>query len=499
MSSGDRTARALVWSWIQAAAGSIIQLVVTVTLARLLDPESFGIVALSTVLLRFLTYFSQMGLSAAIVQRTALSARASSELLSLAVGLGIVFFFLAYLLAPLALLASDDDQVVAVIRAMALSFLLAGISAIPLGLLRRNLQFREIAHIELVAHALGSGGTAVALAIAGFGVWSIVLGALVQQAIVALSTWGAVSRRTTLNFRMPTVESLESVRYGAGHSLNTFLEFLYFNVETLAISAWYGSRQLGYFNRAFSLSHLPVESVIGSMTRVMFPHLAQLRGDPIAVRSAFLSVFIVAGIYASAFGGALFVCAPIVTTVLLGEHWKGAIPLVQLLAIAVPIRYLLSLESAYLDALGKLSVRRRIVGVCLMAKLLLVLIGGHVELTWFLVLMIVADIAWQLSYVVTIGYRTSVGHRDMVSALVLFLGNGVVIGGVLYGVTQIALSAQLNYVIVFTSQITISLAITGLVMATVVRSGFLGLWASAYCHIPVVRRVAAYQIKSLRD
>ena len=91
MSFRAHATRALTWSWTQAAIGAVFQLGTTAAMARLLDAGDFGVVALATVFVRFLAYFSQMGFGVAIVQRAQVSTRELRGLATLSVAFGAGF------------------------------------------------------------------------------------------------------------------------------------------------------------------------------------------------------------------------------------------------------------------------------------------------------------------------------------------------------------------------------------------------------------------------
>lgn len=154
-------------------------------MARLLDPAAFGLVAMSGVVLRFGSYFAQMGIGPALVQKENLSAEDISAGFTSCFLLSIIFFILAWLLAPLSTYLFDNTALIPIIRVMALSFVLTGLSTTATSLLRRNLEFGSLAIIDIASYALGYGAVGVVLAFNGFGVWSLVVAALSQGVLSA--------------------------------------------------------------------------------------------------------------------------------------------------------------------------------------------------------------------------------------------------------------------------------------------------------------------------
>jgi len=224
-------ARALTWSWTQAAIGAVFQLVTTTVMARLLDASDFGLVALATVVVRFLAYFSQMGFGVAIVQREHVTTAELGGLATLSVAFGAAFTTLA-----LALAWFLRPEVAAIMRALSLSFLITGFTAVPYGWLRRELHNRELAVFEVIAQLVGNGAVAITLAYAGYGAWSLVIGTLVQLLITAAAAWLAANLRgARLAFARPTPACRGYLGFGIRHSWNTFFEFLYYNADVLVM------------------------------------------------------------------------------------------------------------------------------------------------------------------------------------------------------------------------------------------------------------------------
>jgi lipopolysaccharide exporter len=328
------------------------------------------------------------------------------------------------------------------------------------------------------------------LAYAGYGAWSLVIGALVQQLVIAVASWFAANRRgAQLAFARVTPAYRAYLGFGIRHSWNTFLEFLFYNVEVLAIGRWYGVDQTGYYNRAYSLSHLAVEQVFSSVVRVLFPVLSRLRDERDKEHQAFLAAFLLGGIFASGFCAAMFVAAPEIVAVLFGPRWTATVPLLRVFAVVVPFRYLLNMQSAWLDAVGALRPRTITIIGCFAVKLATLPIALHYQLTLVeLVAALVApDVLWQVAYFAVMPHATSLSMRMLTGAYAVFL---VVAVAVAAGIT--ALTWQLG---AWTALPTLVLQVCAgglLVMVAVlvaVRRGLLGVRAETFVSLPVIGRL----------
>jgi O-antigen/teichoic acid export membrane protein len=485
MSFRAHATRALTWSWIQAAIGAVFQLGVTAAMARLLDAADFGVVALATVFVRFLAYFSQMGFGVAIVQRDQVATDELRGLATLSVAIGAGFTAIGVAISWLL-----DPEVGAILRALSLTFLITGFAAVPYGWLRRGLHNRELAVFELIAQLVGNGGVAIALAATGHGAWSLVFGLLTQQLVIAAAAWVAADRRgAELRLGRPTPACRGYLGFGIRHSWNTFLEFLFYNLEVLAIGRWYGIERTGHYNRASSLSHLAVEQVFTSVVRVLFPVLSRLRSEPAKERQAFFTAFLLGGIFASGFCAAMFVAAPQIVEVLFGPRWAPTIPLLRVFAVVVPFRYLLNMQSAWLDAAGALRPRTVAIIACFAVKLAILAVAliaplGLVELTAAL---IAPDVLWQAAYLVVMPRATSATAGGLAAAYGVF---AVVAAGVAAAIAALTwqLAAWQALPMLIAQTVAGGLLVVSAMLAAV-QLGVLGVRADAFASFPVIGRL----------
>lgn len=487
---------ALAWTWTNAVVGAVFQLTITIVVARLLLPADFGLVAVAAVLIRFLAYFSQMGISVAIVQRATIGRHELAGLMSLSTLIGAGFTAVG--LAGAMFVRSD---VSAVLRVLSFSFLISSFSVVPIGVLRRDLKYRPITIAELLAQLLGNGAVTIVLAYLGAGVWALVMGSLVQQGLVAAITMYAAVRQTGwIGFGRIGTECRAYLAYGLTHSINTFLEFIYFNAEVLVLDHSYGVNAVGYYNRGMSLTHLPVEQAIGSVTRVMFPLLARLRGAPEKERTTFVAAFLFCGIFATGFSAALYMSAPEVTTVLLGARWLPAVPVIQVLAIAVPVRYLFNIQSAALDAVGALKARTTAAVACLLVKttLAIVALTMHASVQWLLAAIIVPDVLWQLYYLHAMPRHTSVVRKVLVQAYGVFAGTAALCVAAIAGLTAFAHAMGARTSVTFAAELVTGGLVVVVASLIVTRFGLLGLRADTLRALPLFGRLAALAVKGRR-
>lgn len=327
-----RTVHSAKWTYLAIVVNVVAQLGTTAALARLVAPSAFGVIAMSTLVLRFGMYFAQMGVGQSIVQRTDLSSDhvRAGVWTSLAVGTG--FWLGAWALTPVVVDLFAAPGLADVLPVMAIVFVLSGTSTTALALLRRQMRFRAIALADVISYALGYAGIGVTLAAAGGGVWSLV-GAGLGQAALASVFYNAVARpsaRPLMTWR----PYRELLGFGSTVSLISFLEFANANLDTLVVGRMAGSAALGVYSRALHLTGLPMQYMSTGLSRVLLPSFARIQDEPERIGRGYLvllTVFAGLGLpVALGISGA----AKEVVAVLLGPQWVDAVPVVRIAAFA---------------------------------------------------------------------------------------------------------------------------------------------------------------------
>ncbi|WP_242138294.1 lipopolysaccharide biosynthesis protein [Sphingomonas sp. TREG-RG-20F-R18-01] len=302
-----------------------------VVLARLLLPTDFGLLAMVGPLVMAALLLTDLGLSAATIQRPTISQSELSSLFWLNVVIGGCLAGLAVAAAPLVAVFYATPAVTPVMRTMAIALLLSSLAAQHLALLNRRMRFGAIALIEVGALfasiVVGVGG-----ALAGFGYWSLVAmqvthGATTFTMALLFSRWRpsrpGISR-----------DALHLLRFGGTVTGYNLLGYLITNLDNILIGARFGAGPLGIYDRAYKLMFQPLWQMTAPAARVAVPLLSRLSGDAAQYRGAYLAML--GGVLTLTTPGILcaIVFAKPVIFVLLGERWVGAAPTFAWLGVA---------------------------------------------------------------------------------------------------------------------------------------------------------------------
>jgi O-antigen/teichoic acid export membrane protein len=343
-----------------------LNLASTATLARLLTPGDFGLVAMAATVSNFLALFLDLGLGAATVQRADLTQLQVSALFWINTALGLILAAILTGLAPFVARFYGDPQLVAVTMVLALGFVFAGLSTQPNALLRRQMRFASIARIDLVSLVLGIAA-AVASAAWGAGYWALVHFQLVQSASAAAGAWLACGWRPSVPARSARLRPLLS--FGIGLTAFNILAYLSRTLDNVIIGRSVGSAALGLYLKSYSMLLLPVDRIRGPVSAVVVPALSLLQADRSRFRSYFLKAItcvVAIGMPSVVF---LFVFANEAVLLILGRQWQESVTLFQVLAPAAFVETFNTMGSWACTPLGKSTrlVRWQIFATAVMA------------------------------------------------------------------------------------------------------------------------------------
>jgi len=353
--SNDRAFKARVLSGLKWTASMRLlsqaaSWLVTLVVIRLLAPSDYGLLALAQLLIGLATLLNQIGLTPALIQARTMPDHILRSVFGYVLASNAVLYVAVYLAAPRFAALYDAPDLVPVIRVLGLQLLIGGIGAVPTALATRDMAFKHLSLIGLVATIVGSALSLV-IAILDGGVWALVsasLGSALCQTIgifVVTRFW----MRPSLQSR--GMGSLFS--FGAWTSGGRLAWYFAESADELIIGKAFGNAVLGSFNVAKNLASLPMFRVMDIVNQVTFPAYSRLEGDQVKALNYFLkSVWLGMLLFCPICWGFASV-APLFTEVVMGAQWRDATFALHLLALSIPLQALSSLLTPVVQALGR--------------------------------------------------------------------------------------------------------------------------------------------------
>lgn len=327
----SRTAtRTAFWSAVESWGVRGISALAFLVLARLLEPEAFGLMALAMVVVLILQMLADQGFAAAIIQRQALEPEhldsAFWATAVLGAGLGGLTVALA---GPIATLYGEPG-LAPVLRWLALAPPLMALTVVQQAILRRELRFASLTLRQTLAAALG-GLVGIGAALAGKGVWSLVAQMLAGQAVGLAVLWSVSSWRPRLRFSWPHFRAIAD--FGLKVLGTGLLRIVGFQADRVLIGYVLGPVELGYYSVAQRVLLIVSDLLAGSFERAVLPLFAKVQAEPDRVRRGLFTAGRVLGFAAFPAYFGIVATAPEIAVVGLGPQWRNVDTLIQLLAV----------------------------------------------------------------------------------------------------------------------------------------------------------------------
>ena len=325
------------WTAFGTAAVLITQVIQLVVLARLLQPEDFGLMGMVLIVIGFAQAYADVGISGALVHRQSVSREELSSLYWLNVLVGVLLFVVLWLGAPLVAGLFHEQRLVVLLRGVSVAFLI-----LPLGkqfevLLQRDLRFDVLAKQDIVA-AVVSVVLAVTAGMLGAGVWALVLGttATIVTRTILLMVAGFGAHRPGLHFRRTDLEGF--IGFGAYQMGERTINYVADRLDQFVIGSLFGAVPLGFYSFAYNLTAQPVGRLNPIVTKVAFPLFCRVQEDQARLQRGYMTILkLVVSVNAPLLLG-LVAVAPQLVPSLFGAQWTASIALVQVLSLVALYR-----------------------------------------------------------------------------------------------------------------------------------------------------------------
>jgi O-antigen/teichoic acid export membrane protein len=279
-------ARALGWTFTSNALSKLGTVGIGVMLARMLGPHAFGTYAVAWVALLAVLSLNDLSVSLAIVRWPGDPAEIAPTVTTIAVAGSVAMYAVCFFGAPGYASAMGAPAAADVIRVLALSVVLDGLTCTPVGLLDRSFRQDRRMIADQINGWLGAV-VSIGLAWAGLGAMSLAVGRIVG-AVTAAVLYIAFSPEP-LRFGFDRANARALLRYGTPLAGSTVVVFAVTNVDQLVVGRVLGATALGFYALALNLATWPVSMFSLPVRNVAPAAFARLQHDHETMRTAFLS------------------------------------------------------------------------------------------------------------------------------------------------------------------------------------------------------------------
>jgi PST family polysaccharide transporter len=365
-----RALRGVLWSLVEFGGGEAISFVVFLVLARLLVPADFGIVALAGAFIAFVQLFLAQGFPDALVQRE----RIDAEHLDTAFwsGLAVALLFLVATLAAAGPVARAFGQplLADVLCLLSPVFVSTALNGVHQAIFRRELRFAAFALRALVGIGVG-GVVGIAMALEGFGVWSLVGQQLANGAASVAAIWGSSEWRP--RWRFSPARLREMARFAAPVIGSGLVAFCYNKLDIFIVGCFLGPHELGYYYLVQRLLVTTGLVTLSTVQAVVMPVLSRLQADRARFREALATAIQLTQAVWLPVALGLGLVAPSLVPVFFGAAWRPAVPILAIMSLTgfSQVFSFFSAQALFAAGLPAVNLRLSLLQVGVLASLLL--------------------------------------------------------------------------------------------------------------------------------
>lgn len=358
--------KALIWKLLERFGVQGVQFVLQIVLARLLDPEHYGILSLMVIFTTLANVFIQQGFNTSLIQNKDVTEDDYSSVFWVSMAIAILLYAVIFFAAPLIAAFYKMADIVAPLRVLALMLIPGAFNSIQLAMVSRNMNFKKVFYSNIIGIVV-SGIAGIVLALMGAGLWALVVQTMLNVTVACLVMLITVPWRPRLICDLNRVKVLFA--YGWKLLVSCLLDTLYQDIRSLVVGKKYSADTLGYYNRGKQFPQFLILAINGAVQSVLLPAMSAKQDDPQQVKQLMrTSVIISSYIIFPMMAGLAAVASPLIS-LLLTDKWLPCAPYLQLYCFSFAFYPVHTANLQAINAVGrsdiflKLEVIKKTIGM----------------------------------------------------------------------------------------------------------------------------------------
>lgn len=428
MSLKDMTVSSLFWKLLERCGRAVVELAVQIVMARLLAPEEFGALAIMLVFVNVGNVVVQSGLNTSLVQAEEIDEIDLSTVFWLSFGASAVLFAVVFVAAPAIAGFYAMSHIVWPLRALGILLLVTAFNSVQTAIVQRRLQLRKVFNATIVA-VIVSGIAGICVALAGAGLWALVL----QQLVYQLANCFVLGLQVKWfpSFVFDGARARKHFGYGWKLLASGLLDQGYQSLSDLIIGKQFSASSLGLVSQGKKYPQAVGSMLDGAIQPVMLSAVSRVQSDVTQVkrlvrRALKTSTFLIVPSMTT-----FAVAAEPIVGLLLGEKWLPCVPFLQMYCFVYALLPIHTTNLQALNGMGrsdlflKLELIKKAYGICFILFAAFVLRDVYLMVTMYMITGVISTFVNAYPNKRVVGYSYSEQLRDIAPSFAL----SVVAGG----------------------------------------------------------------------
>ena len=327
----SKVASGIAWSFSEKFLTMLIQMVVSIIVARQLMPEDFGIMAILTFFTSVALAIVDSGFSQTLIRKQNPSDEEYKSVLGFNVSVSLILYVVLLVVTPSIANFYGHSVIAKIAPVLFLVLPINSLCVVQTVMFTKEFRFALLSKIVFLS-SLISGVVAVVMAVAGCGIWSLVAQRLLMMGIKAIAFWAIRRWRTDARFSIATIRTM--MPFSLRLLATDLIASIYNNVAQLFIGKMHSTTTLGYYSQAQKLKDLPVTSTVQAVQGVTYPALSELNDNDAKFGDGYERIVRMLGFVTVPVMLGFVAIAEDMFMLLLGEKWMPTVPYFEVLALS---------------------------------------------------------------------------------------------------------------------------------------------------------------------
>lgn len=342
------------WKIFERFVARGISLVTSVVLSRLLFPDDYGLIALTTVFTNLSEILIDAGFSTALIRKEKVDDDDYNCIFTISCVISAVLYIIFFVAAPFIATYYNEPKLTMILRIMSLVLFIQAFSSTRNAYVNRNMQFKLLMKCS-TASSIISGIIGIGLAYLGLGVWALVLQRLLQQLILTIILFVKIKWKIKFSINLNKLKEMTKFSSGViGASLINYMENC---INSALIGKHYSIEELGYYDKGNMLPEQISLNSFGAMTNVLLPTISSYQNDLQKIKSIIrrINKYVIFLMFPVMLG--LLMVSKEAVIILFSEKWISAIPLMKSICVYYIATPLMLIDIQVFFALGHSNIR----------------------------------------------------------------------------------------------------------------------------------------------
>jgi len=444
MSSNKNLFSNFLWRFAERCGAQGVTFIVSVVLARLLDPEVYGVIALVTVFTALLGVFVDSGFGNALIQKKDADNVDFSTVFYFNIAVCLALYAVMFFVSPWIARFYERPELKPIIRVMSLTLVISGVKNVQQAYVSRNMLFKRFFFATL-GGTVGAAVVGIWMAYRGYGVWALVAQNLFNQTIDTIILWITVRWRPQRSFSFERLKGMFS--FGWKLLVSALLDTGYQKLRDLIIGKMYTASDLAFYNKGGLFPSAVVSGINSSIDSVLLPTMAAAQDDPAQVKAMTRRAIKISTYLIMPMMMGLAVCAEPVVQIVLTEKWLPCVPYLRIFCFTYAFWPIHTANLNAMKSLGRSDYFLKLEIIKKVISLTAIVISMWYGVIWMARSLIITSVLSQIinSYPnkKLLNYRYTDQLRDMLPQI----GLSCLMGAIVYCVTFLNLNEWLTLLI----------------------------------------------------